>query len=626
MPFFAFAGQFLGGELSYRIVYSDPTSTRYAVTLKMYRNCSSLADLPDPTISFLNTLDIAQNTNPLKYIEEVFTGRSITLLPRTSINPCVVNTPPDCYQLITWTKEIDLPHSPEGYTLWYTFCCRDDGSTNIRKDTWNGGSETVNGVIVPGQGFSLVARIPRPDAITHNSSPIVTADSVILSCLQREINYRFQFTDPDGDSLVYTIAKPYALSNSSHTTFQELFYNTGYSTAEPMAGSPKITLNPVTGVLKGTPDRKGFFILSLEIKEYRNQKLICTHRKEVQLNVYDCSISKPNDILNCNSRTVSVLHTNSDRNKYFWDMGVDTSTRDTSSALLPVYVYPGAGEYKVKATVTNPENGCSDTTALAVKIFPKINIDFSANTPVCNGDPLVLTDASSTGMGTITKWTWKNATRSMVLGRDKTLTYNYTVPNNQIYPVSAWLVVEASNGCKDSTLKAFNIYPRAKAFAGPDTTISFDQPYKMQGSGGNTYKWDPPVGLSNPAIANPILSINRDQRYTLEVSNDGFCSGKDTVFIRYMKGPDVYVPDAFTPNNDGLNDVFRVYGVSIRVKSFEIFNRFGHRVFSSTNLEKGWDGTINRIPQHAGTYVWCVNGEDEKGNPVVKKGTVLLIR
>ncbi len=626
LPVFAFAGQFYGGELSYRIVYSDPASTRYSVTFKMYRKCSSLADLPNPIIRFLNTLDITKNTHPLKYFEETFTGRTTTYLPKAEINPCVVNSPPDCFELITWTKEVDLPYSAEGYTIYYAFCCREEGSTNIRKETWNSGSETENGVIVPGQGLTYVARIPRQDSVLQNNSPIIFADSIVSSCLQREINYRFQFNDPDGDSLVYTIARPYAITSVAHTSFQELFYNTGFTSSEPMSGVPKIKLDPVTGVLNGIPNKTGFFVLPLEIQEYRNKKLINVHRKEVQINVYDCNILKPADVMNCNSRTVTIFHNNSEYNKYFWDMGVDTSTRDTSSALLPVYVYPGSGEYKVKVTVSNHVNGCSDTTGLIVKVYPKIDIDFTANTPICNGDPLILKDVSATTMATIVKWTWKNATRSAIIGRDKTLNYNYNVPNNQIYPVSAWLIVEASNGCKDSTLKAFNIYPRAKAYAGPDTTIAFDKPYRMHGSGGNKYKWDPPTGLSNPNIANPNLSINHDQRYIIEVSNDGFCSGKDTVFIRYMKGPDIYVPDAFTPNNDGLNDVFRVYGVSIQIKSFEIFNRFGYKVFSTINLEKGWDGTINRLPQQPGTYVWCITGEDENGKPVVKKGTVLLIR
>jgi len=246
--------------------------------------------------------------------------------------------------------------------------------------------------------------------------------------------------------------------------------------------------------------------------------------------------------------------------------------------------------------------------------------------PVCNGDPLILTDVSVAAGSSIFKRTWKNATRTAVLGNDTTVNVVYKAPNNVIFPVSVWLVAEAANGCRDSVLKAINIYPKVKANAGPDTTIAFDIPYQMKGSGGNLYQWSPATGLSSATIPNPMLTINRDQQYILTVSNDGFCGSKDTVNIRYMKGPDIYVPDAFTPNNDGRNDVFKAYSVSLRIRSFEIFNRFGFRVFSTTDLSRGWNGNVNSVPQQAGTYVWVVHAEDKDGKSVTRQGTMLLLR
>jgi len=376
LPVWAFAGQFLGGELSYRVVYTDPVSTRYEVTLKIYRNCSSLADLPDPVIKFMNTVDITRNTHPLKYTEEVFTGRSISYLPKTSINPCVLNTPPDCFELITWKKEVDLPYSPEGYTIFYAFCCRDEMGVNIRRESWNAGSEIENQVVVPGQGLTFFTRIPRQDSVALNSSPIIASDSVISACLQRSIDYRFRFTDPDGDSLVYALGRPYAIATTAHTTFQELFYNNGYSASAAMAGNPVITLDAKTGVLKGVPDRKGGFLLPIEISEYRNNKLINVHRKEVQVNVYDCNIQQIPDIINCNHRTITILNPNRDINQYAWDFGVDTSARDTSTAYLPVYQYPGYGDFKVKMKATN-SNGCIDSLSFNVKIYPKMDVNYT---------------------------------------------------------------------------------------------------------------------------------------------------------------------------------------------------------------------------------------------------------
>lgn len=619
------AGQFVGGELSYTIVYADATSIRFNVTLKIYRNCYSLADLPVPVVKVMNTTDVTHNTHPLRYYEYTFVDKTISYLDKTKLVPCVVNSPQDCYELLTYSKELDLPFSPEGYTIFYSLCCWDEGVVNFSKPGWNGGSETENQVIVPGQGLTFVATIPRQDSVARNNSPVMNGDSIISGCLQRGIEYQFHFTDADGDSLRYQLGNIYSLTTVATTSFQSVPYNTGYSGQQPMAGTPKIKLDPATGWLSGVPDKTGSFILPLLVSEYRGGNLINVHRKEFVVKVYDCRVIKPADIINCNSRLITFMNPNNAVNHFAWDFGVANTTNDTSGALLPVFTYPDYGYYRVKLSVTNPD-GCTDTTGLNVQLYPPVKASFTWSAPVCNGDPLVFTDASTAAPGSISKWTWKNATRSAVIANGPVVQYPYKVPSDQIYPVSAWLIVETTQGCKDSVLKAVNIYPRVNAFAGPDTLIAFDQPYQMKGSGGNTYKWTPAIGLSNANIANPVLTINHNQRYILEVNNDGFCGGKDTVEIRYMKGPDVYVPDAFTPNNDGVNDVFRIVAVSIQVSSLTIFNRFGTAIFSTTDLQKGWDGMVNRVPQASGVYVWSVTGTDGSGNMVQRKGTFLLLR
>jgi gliding motility-associated-like protein len=89
----------------------------------------------------------------------------------------------------------------------------------------------------------------------------------------------------------------------------------------------------------------------------------------------------------------------------------------------------------------------------------------------------------------------------------------------------------------------------------------------------------------------------------------------------------LFVPNAFTPNGDGHNDVLRVIPIGIRALNyFTVFNRWGQRVFTTTDPGTGWDGTVNGVLQPVGTYVWMAGGVNYKGEVVERKGVVVLIR
>jgi gliding motility-associated-like protein len=115
--------------------------------------------------------------------------------------------------------------------------------------------------------------------------------------------------------------------------------------------------------------------------------------------------------------------------------------------------------------------------------------------------------------------------------------------------------------------------------------------------------------------------------YYLEAYTPAGCKSYDTINIVIYEGPEIYIPTAFTPNNDGLNDVLHV--LPIGMKSFDyfnIYNRFGQLIFTSNNKDKGWDGTFRGARQPAGNYVYVLSGTDFRGKPLFRKGSVLLIR
>ncbi|MFN4892796.1 MAG: gliding motility-associated C-terminal domain-containing protein [Bacteroidota bacterium] len=145
-----------------------------------------------------------------------------------------------------------------------------------------------------------------------------------------------------------------------------------------------------------------------------------------------------------------------------------------------------------------------------------------------------------------------------------------------------------------------------------------------------TFVWTPSVGLSNPSIANPVVTvgaIGQDIQYRVIASTQAGCRGEGYVKVRVYKGPDIYVPTGFTPNNDGKNDKFTPFPVGMKSYNyFRVFNRWGQVVFSTTRLNDGWDGRWGGVDQAGGTYVWMIEGLTKDNRVITKKGTVVMIR
>ena len=117
-------------------------------------------------------------------------------------------------------------------------------------------------------------------------------------------------------------------------------------------------------------------------------------------------------------------------------------------------------------------------------------------------------------------------------------------------------------------------------------------------------------------------------RYKVIVSDDAGCSDSAFVNVRIWKTvPSVFVPTAFTPNGDGLNDEIRPIAIGIqKINYFSIYNRWGQLVFTTSVNRRGWDGRIAGRLQNTGVYVWMVSAIDYTGQPIFMKGTVTLIR
>jgi len=172
-----------------------------------------------------------------------------------------------------------------------------------------------------------------------------------------------------------------------------------------------------------------------------------------------------------------------------------------------------------------------------------------------------------------------------------------------------------------------------------DTTICFGDSVLLNVSGGITYSWSPQAGLSNPNILNPVASPAITTIYTVTITDTGSCGGtasaSTSVTIKVIDCDIIfYIPNAFSPNGDGDNDILLVRGSGIKNIRFFIYNRWGEKVFqlSIPSTRDGWDGTYKGKELNAGVFVWYAEVEFEDsnspGNPgqIYRKGNVMLVR
>lgn len=275
-----------------------------------------------------------------------------------------------------------------------------------------------------------------------------------------------------------------------------------------------------------------------------------------------------------------------------------------------------------KYYITAVSGPCSRVDSLIVNVKPAPIANPGPDEFICNGKSTQLN-----GSGGLI-YTWTPAT---YLNNP-----NISNPNvvNPINSITYTLNVTDGNGCKSLNTARVKITIRQpeKLFVGNDTIIAINQPLRMtavdvNSTGFINYVWSPSYGLNNNFIKTPTAILDRDITYTVLASTSENCVGKDTINIKVFNGPEIYVPTAFTPDGNNTNDILKAFPVGLKeFKYFAVFNRYGQRVFYTTNSNIGWNGKVLEKNQNTGGYVWVAEGIDYKGNAVISRGTVILLK
>ncbi len=272
-------------------------------------------------------------------------------------------------------------------------------------------------------------------------------------------------------------------------------------------------------------------------------------------------------------------------------------------------------------TVTLTLGNCSVTIPYTVNVNPAPVPDAGPDGFICYGQNYQLQGSG----GVQYNWSPSNFLSSSSISNPVA-----TPDNTTTYALS----VVDGNGCQSLVTDnvTVDVTPPITVTTFPsDTIVHEGHQFQIRAvSIATNYSWTPSVGLNNPFVADPVVTAGSAGDviiYEVAATTLAGCRGDGTVRVRVYKGPDIYMPTAFTPNNDGRNDIFRPFTVGInQINYFRIFNRSGQELFSTKNLGAGWDGKLGGVDQPSAVYIWMVQGVTEDGRVITKKGTVALIR
>lgn len=264
------------------------------------------------------------------------------------------------------------------------------------------------------------------------------------------------------------------------------------------------------------------------------------------------------------------------------------------------------------------ENSCNYKDSIQINIRPEAVFSISGDETICEHSEAIITGAGGDNYKWVPADSVDNPTNNIVhVSPAGTTTYSVIISENTC-------------GKTDTLQSVITVLPGPLLNVSKSNDITCANPFSQLNAGGTgvSYNWSPSTGLNNPNIANPIAEITSNTLYTVTTTGDNGCRNSDTVsvLVFYTGKRFAGLPNAFTPNSDGINDCFGVSSLGpITDLDFRIFNRFGQLIFHTTNPNGCWDGTFKGQPQDTGTYVYIVTGKT-MCDDVNLKGIVNLIR
>lgn len=518
------ATHIVGGEMNYTCLGNN----EYEITLTIFRDCfygNPLAFFDDPA-----SIGVFNSQNQL--LQNIL----VPLMNNDTLNPvlsgeCFVVPPDVCVHTTTYRTTVILPPIIGGYQLAYQRCCRNQTILNIVDPLATGATYGVN--------------ISERALLECNTSPKFQQWPPLYICVNEPISFDQSAIDEDGDSIVYKLCAPLTGATPGTPQPQPPFnppydpvtwVNPPYGVNNMLNGFPGgsvLEIDPFTGLLTGTPNTVGQFVVGICIEEYRDGQLISTTRRDFQYNVGVCgqptaAFFAPE--LQCGNLTVNFQNQSLAANNYSWYFDDPDAPVNTFTTPNVTFTFSDTGYYEV-TLVANPNTVCQDTFKQGIYLQPgSITPDFSYEFGACTDSLIVqITDLSTDSVSQIVAWEWNLQPINLTSNAQNP---TFAITSSQLLNLN--LTVTAANGCKaviekpfeaqliDEVIEldSFSICPGVGAQLNP----VFDPSY--------TYLWSPAQTLNNPNLPNPLAFPQETTTYHVTITDaEGFCSIERSVLV-----------------------------------------------------------------------------------------------
>ncbi len=313
----------------------------------------------------------------------------------------------------------------------------------------------------------------------------------------------------------------------------------------------------------------------------------------------------PNDTTLCENDIYTITLPGS--YTYDWDFG-------TSSANSYNISHASAGSYLHHVDVTNGQCNSMDSINITVVVCTDTLIaSVSGDTSICEDSCSVQTVSVTTGQAPYS-YLWSDGTT----GTD-THTLCPSATGNH------YVVVTDANMNVDTVFFAITVNPHPVITVSNDTTIALGGVAYLDAMGADNYVWTPAGDLSCSNCSSPDANPFETTTYSVVGTSNG-CSSVASVVVTVEFNAEIFIPTAFSPNGDGLNDTYGVISSAFKSAEFKVFDRWGSVVFETSDLSVKWDGNIKGEPAQVGTYHYVLTGVLHNNETRKMSGNTSLIR
>jgi gliding motility-associated-like protein len=658
------ANHLLGGEINYSFVSSTPTASVYKLTLTFFADCSS--NIPGQAFSALNGAD--PQVSLMKGDVTIFTQRldydaALSNIEITPVCPdeannttCInINNPIPGIKKFVYSRNFTLPGTASNWRFVFM------GDMSTAPPTSAGRSSIIQNAVIDntqGSGSLMYLEATLNNTLGNNNSTTFSSLPTPFFCINKAANYTLGATDAENDSLHFTLIPAKALTQNSAQVF-DVEYVLPYTAQLPLpTAAGNFFFSDFNGQMSFTPNLVLNCLVTNLVEEYRNGVKIGSSMREMTFVILDnCNNDAPNTpvsgIQNANINTdpagnlllsvcegqvedikftINAQDPNSDNVVLTYSNLPDsaTITVDSNNTSHPTAHFSWnltdapPGNYIFYITYT--DDGCPlashKTVAYTITINPHpVPFETGIEKPcigMANGKSWAIPE---NGVAVNYNYNWEDVTGTQL--RDVFSTDGDSLLN---IPAGNYLVrVRNPQGCGKNI--KFNVpeLPLPELNLRTDTLVCKGIPIPLSPEtidSSTIFKWN--TGDSTCCIIGKETGY-----YTLTATN--ICgSVSDSVYLEFVKcNYCLFVPNAFTPNDDGNNDVFKITPTCVFYKyRLMIYNRWGQMIYKSYNLENSWDGTYNGRVADVGVYYYVIDAtpEDRTKGEIHLKGDITLVR